>query len=140
MKYKITIEGQKVHDVGYRPFLISLANDFDIQRFAVKNAVVEDKQVVIAKIEAEEAQFNEFMDAVRVERPQKAEVSSITYEAFEGQVPSIIKTSMLNMNAQLAKGIAAMGTMIEKRDIAAKEIRGLRQDLAENTNARLERV
>ncbi len=44
MNYKITIEGQKVHDVGYRPFLISLANDFDIQRFAVKNAMVEDNR------------------------------------------------------------------------------------------------
>ena len=131
MKYKITIEGQKVHDVGYRPFLISLADGFDIQRFAVKNAVVEDEQVVIAKIEAEETQFSEFMDAVRVERPQKAEVSNITYEPFEGHVPSIIKTSMLNMNAQLAKGIAAIGTMIEKQDITAMELKGLRQDLAE---------
>ncbi len=95
---------------------------------------------MIAKIEAEENQFNEFMDAVRFERPQKAEVSNITYEPFGGQVPSIVKTSMLNMNTQLAKGIAAMGTMIEKQDITAMEIRGLRQDLAENTNARLERV
>ncbi len=105
MKIKIIISGPKVHDVGYRPFLIALADDCDIERFGVKNDVIGGEQAVIARLEADDEQFREFMEAVKAKRPQKAQVTNIKSENFEGRVPDITKTSIVNMNAQLAKGI-----------------------------------
>ncbi len=114
MKLKFTIEGMRVHNVGYRSFLIDLADEFGIQKFAVHNSVEEDKQLVIAKAEADEDQLTAFMDAMRRRRPEKAEVLDIRHEPFEGRIPSIIRTSMLNTNAQLAKWIAAIESIDEK--------------------------
>ncbi len=57
------------------------------------------------------------MDAVRSRKPKKAEVLDIGYEPFEGRVRSIVRTSMMSMNAQLATGIAAIENINEKMDL-----------------------
>jgi acylphosphatase len=116
MKIKIKIIGPRVHSVGYRPFLIALADEFGIRKFEVHNSVVEGKRVVIAKTEANEDQFQAFMDAVRSRKPKKAEVSDIGYEPFEGRVQSILRTSMMSMSTQLAKGVDAIESIDEKMD------------------------
>jgi len=105
VKTKIIISGPKVHDVGYRPFLIALADDCDIERFGAKNDVIGGEQVVIARLEADDEQIREFMEAVKTKKPQKAQVTDIKREPYEGRVPSIERTAITNMNAQLAKGI-----------------------------------
>ncbi|MFB3765656.1 MAG: acylphosphatase [Methanotrichaceae archaeon] len=105
MKIKIIIIGPKVHDVGYRPFLIALADGCDIERFGVKNDVIGGEQAVIARLEADNEQITEFMEAVKTKKPQKAQVTDIKREPYDGRVPSIERTAITNMNAQLAKGI-----------------------------------
>jgi acylphosphatase len=133
MKTKVKIVGLRVHDVGYRPFLIALADEFAIQKFEVHNSVAEGRQLVIAKIEADDDQFQAFMDAVRSRKPKKAEVSDIGYELFEGSVRSIVRTSMMSMNAQLAKGIdtienisGKMDQMLEDQEETTEAVRDLK--------------
>ena len=108
MKQKIVIAGPKVHGIGYRPFLISLADEFEIGKFSVHNSEEDGKQIVIAKADAVYAQLIAFIDAVRARKPKKADVSGIRSEPFEGRMPSIVRTSMLSMSYQLAKGIDAI--------------------------------
>lgn len=117
MKQKIVIAGPKVHGVGYRPFLIALADEFDITKFSVHNSEEDGKQIVIAKADAEDAQLRAFIDAVRARKPKKADVSGIRSEPFEGRVPSIVRTSMLSMSSQLAKGIDAIESINGKMDL-----------------------
>lgn len=156
MKLKIIIAGPMVHGVGYRPFLIALADEFDIKRFSVHNSEKDGGQIVIAKADAEDAQLNPFVDAVQSRKPKKADVSGIRTEPFEGTVPSIVRTSMLSMSAQLAKGVDAIGSinekmdlmlnkqdltngkldqMLDKQDETIAEIRDLRGDMVQNGNA-----
>jgi hypothetical protein len=45
MKQKLVIAGPKVHGVGYRPFLIALADEFDISKFSVHNSEEDGKQM-----------------------------------------------------------------------------------------------
>jgi hydrogenase maturation factor HypF (carbamoyltransferase family) len=116
MKIKIKIFGPKVHNVGFRPFLIALADEFGFSKFEVYNSILEDDQVVIAKTESDEDQFQAFIDAIRSRKPKKAEVSDIKYEPFEGRVHSIMRTSMMSMTTQLAKGIDAIESTNEKMD------------------------
>lgn len=111
MKIKIIIRGPKVHDVGYRPFLIELANDCGIERFGVKNDFIGGEQAVIARLEADYEQIKEFMEAVKAEKPQKAQVTDIKRESYDGRVPSIERTVIINMNAQLAKGIRCLNEL-----------------------------
>jgi len=117
MKQKILIAGPKVHGVGYRPFLIALADEFEIGKFSVHNSEEDGKQIVIARADAEDVKLGAFIDAVRARKPKKADVSGIRNELFEGHVPSIVRTSMLSMSSQLAKGIDAIESINGKMDL-----------------------
>ncbi|MFB3764969.1 MAG: acylphosphatase [Methanotrichaceae archaeon] len=55
MKTKIIIIGPKVHDVGYRPFLIAIADEFELDGIGVRNIEIEGKQAVQIKAERERA-------------------------------------------------------------------------------------
>lgn len=162
MKQKIVIAGPKVHGVGYRPFLIALADEFEIGKFSVHNSEEDGKQIVIARADAEDVKLGAFIDAVRARKPKKADVSGIRNELFEGHVPSIVRTSMLSMSSQLAKGIDAIESingkmdlmlnkqdlttgkldqMLDKQDETTSEIRDLRDDMVHHSNTeRLSRM
>jgi len=120
MKQKIVIAGPKVHGVGYRPFLIALADEFEIGKFSVHNSEEDGKQIVIAKADAEDAQLGAFIDAVSARKPKKADVSGIRSEPFQGRVPSIVRTSILCMNSQLSSCIDALESINEKMDLRLK--------------------
>jgi hydrogenase maturation factor HypF (carbamoyltransferase family) len=120
MKQKIVIAGPKVHGVGYRPFLIALADELEIGKFSVHNSEEDDKQIVVAKADAKDAQLGAFIDAVRARKPKKADVSGIRNEPFEGRVPSIVRTSILCMNSQFSRCIDAIESMNEKMDLRLK--------------------
>lgn len=110
MKAKISVAGSKVHDIGYRPFLIELANEFGIEKFEVHARVVEGKQVIIAKVDADEDQVQGLIEAMRSE----ADVSEISYELFEGRVRSIEATSWTCAYLQLAKCAGILEHMDDK--------------------------
>lgn len=114
MKQKLVIAGPKVHGVGYRPFLIALADEFDISKFSVHNSEEDGKQIVVAKADAEDAQLGAFIDAVRGRKPKNADVSGISSEPFEGSVRSIVRTSILCMNSQLCRCVDALESINEK--------------------------
>lgn len=109
MKMRIMIKGPKVHDVGYRPFLIALADEFELDGIGVRNIEIEGNQAVRIKIEGDEDGVRDFEDAVKTRRPEGANVSSVMGEPYDGRVPSIERTAITNMNLQLAKGISALG-------------------------------
>lgn len=94
--------------MGYRPFLIALADGCDIEKFGVKNDVIGGEQAVIARLEADDEQISEFVEAVNAQKPQNAQVTDIKREPYEGRVPSIERTAITNMNAQLAKDISRL--------------------------------
>jgi len=50
---KITIAGKRVHDIGYRYYLMENALAFGIERFRAVN-IVKDKQVVEVFVEGED--------------------------------------------------------------------------------------
>ena len=47
MKTQAVITGSKLHDVGYRVFLLQKALDYGILRFNARNEVSHEKQQVI---------------------------------------------------------------------------------------------
>ncbi len=129
MKIKITIIGSKVHGIGYRPYLLALADEFELDGLGVRNIEVEGKQAVRIKAEGEKECVREFEEAVKTRLPEGAVVSSVRSEPFDGRVPSIERTAITNMNLQLAKGITALNKIFEKQDETVSEIKGIRRDL-----------
>jgi len=57
MKLKARIKGEKVHDVGYRVFLLDLALELGIERFAACNRIGCGSEVVSVMAEGDDDQI-----------------------------------------------------------------------------------
>ncbi len=116
MNVKITIIG-KVHDVGYRPFLLDLADSLLIERFDARNVIVEGKQAVVVLVEGDEKTVNRFVEIVKTEKPENAIVEEIRVEEFKGFVRSIDSYRQSLMINQLNKIVKVGLQMLKKQDL-----------------------
>ncbi len=158
MKIKTKIIGNKVHDVGYRVFLLRKALELGVERFNAYNTKENGVQVLISFLDGDNDQILTFKDYVRNNKPENAEVSDIIFEDYVGYVIGIVDYMHLIQVEQLSKGIPAIlsidrkqDRMLEKQDqMLAKqdqtrteissEIRELRRDLRSYLNEKLLKI
>ena len=116
MKMQASITGSPVHGVGYLAFLLDKALDSGLQRFDARNAMHDDKQRVIVRVEGEPAIIETFCSIIRSESPQDAIVSDVSFQEYTGYVISIIDYMHLVQVEQLSKGIPAIISIDKKQD------------------------
>ncbi len=112
MKLRILIRGPQVHNVGYRYFLMTLARRARIRYFDAENI---DGAVEVL-LDADEGKIEAFKKLVETSRPDRAEISEITYEDYDGDVWPINEYSQFCTNVQLNKAIPILLTIVEKID------------------------
>ncbi len=117
MKVKITIIGGKVHDVGYRPFLLDLADSLLIERFDARNVVIEERQAVVVLVEGNEDQVNQFIELIKENKPENAVVEEIKVEDYDGFIRTIDSYRNSLMVSQLNKIVHVGLKMLEKQDL-----------------------
>jgi len=86
MKQQAKITGPKVHDVGYRIFLMEAALDCGVMRISACWWEEDSSQVVVCLDEGDEARIAAFKKFIESHKPVKAEVSDITWEDYDGDV------------------------------------------------------
>jgi len=116
IKKKIIIKGQRVHDVGYRPFLLGIAESLEIERFFAKNILVDEKQTVHVLVDSSEEKVEAFIDSVSSEYPEKSQVENVEVEDFIGNVMKIENYYRYLTSMQLSKIAMYGGKMLEKQD------------------------
>ncbi|NLM28876.1 MAG: acylphosphatase [Methanomicrobiales archaeon] len=123
MKMQAIITGRKVHDVGYRVFLLQRCLDLGFQKFRARNRVQDGAEQVVVQYEGDPGQVDAFNSIIREEHPPDADVSDIVFEQYEGYVIPAIDYIHIIQIEQLAKGIPAIisidkiqGKMLEKQD------------------------
>jgi len=116
MKIRARIDGSKVHQVGYRMLLINKAVDIDLPGFSAQNRVEDGRQVVLVFFEGDEDQTGEFRRFIESNKPPQAEVSSITFQDYQGQVGDTRHFSQKVSSQHLGKGIDAILRMEKKQD------------------------
>jgi acylphosphatase len=116
MKLRVKIAGIRVHDVGYRVFLLRKALELGAEKFNAYNTKENGTQILFASLEADEDQISAFGDFVRENQPDNAKVSDITFEEFEGHVINISDYMHLVQVEQLSKGIPAILSIDRKQD------------------------
>ena len=89
MKLKIQIYGPKVHDVGYRYFLMGLAMANRIRMFEAHNMEGAEGEAVLVFVDGEEDAVKGFLAQARSKRPARSEVSGIFSDGFEVKVMKI---------------------------------------------------
>jgi acylphosphatase len=117
IKKKIIIKGQRVHNVGYRPFLLGVAESMEIERFFAKNIFIDEKQVVHALVDSSEEKVKSFIDIVSSEYPEKSEVENVEVEDLIGNVMKIESYYRYLTAMQLSKIATYGGKMLEKQDM-----------------------
>ena len=123
MKLKAKIHGPKVHEVGYRSFLLNEADLLGLKGFSVRNSRENDQQIVQILAEGDKDQISQFREFIKSSQPKSAEVSGIALEDCEESVESLTKFAFRFSHLQIIKGVESIlrierlqETMLGKHD------------------------
>ena len=126
MKLKITICGSKVHDVGYRPYLMELALNQALRGVEVFNDELNGTQAVVALVEGDDARVNRFRKMADSAQPPLASVESILVEDYQGKVMPAWQFASIGTFSVMNKAISLFPVMrdgIKEMKIDIKEVR-----------------
>jgi len=133
MKLKITITGPKVHDVGYRVFLLKHAMNLALPGLSTYNwEEMKGQQQVIVLLEGDEARIKAFLQLVEKTKPEMAEVSKVTFEDYDGDVGRASEVAMFCTFVQLDKAIPLLLKVQDNTSVTPQileEIKGVREDI-----------
>lgn len=88
-KKKVVIEGERVHYVGYRPFLLFKAMRLGIPNYYAEKVFEDGLERIIISVGASEEQIQEFLKFVKGNYPEKAKVSRVREVEVPERVSSI---------------------------------------------------
>ena len=111
MKLKIKIAGTRVHDVGYRVFLLKNAMNLALPGLSTYNWDEDDRQEVIALVEGDEARVSSFLKTIEKNKPEMAEVSTVTSEDYVGEVGRTSELAMFCSFLHLEKAVSLLRDM-----------------------------
>ncbi len=143
MKLKVKITGRKVHEIGYRVFLLRKALELGVERFNAYNTKENGMQVLNAFLEGNKDQIVAFQEFANENKPEDAEVSDRVFEHYEGYVIGIADYMHLIQVEQLSKGVPAIlsidrkqdsmlekqDSMLEKQDTTVQILRNISEEL-----------
>ena len=122
IKLNAKITGEKVHDVGYRVFVLRKALELGIRGFNAYNDF-DREQIIIVQVEGDNQAVQAFKSFAEKKAPEHALVSDRIFEDFDGYVMSISDYMHLIQVEQLNKGIPAIISIDKKQDLTINEIK-----------------
>ena len=115
-KKKIIISGENVHEVGYRLFLMDLADDLLIQHFSAKNIKKDGKQTVECLVGGDKEKIEKFVVLAKENFPENAKIDNISVQNYDGDIRTIESFSRSFSTSQLFKIANAGVSMLNKQD------------------------
>lgn len=137
MKLKIKIAGPKIHDVGYRYFLMSVAIDMGLKGFHARNKMGEKEPEVIVLVEGDDESIADFKKMVEIRKPERSQVSSIAFEDYEGDVMKTESYAQICSSIQLNKAIPVLLDIRSSINDMSASINGMNaniNDMSANIN------
>ena len=135
MKKKILIRGKKVHDVGYRLFLMNLADDLGIENFDAKNIKEDGEPKVKVLVESPEDITEKFFSTAKEDFPKHADVDSVDMEDYDGRVKSLESFRSGFMASQQLKianaGVAMVNELMAFRKETREGLRDIKADTSQ---------
>ena len=128
MKAKeIAIKG-KVHDVGYRLFLLSEAESVFIEKFDARNVLVDGEQHLFVRVEGAEEKVSRFAEFAESNYPPGASVESVEVKDYGEEVRSIDSFRQSLMVFQVTKMAQAGVGMLGKQDKTIEILESVKGD------------
>ncbi|MCK4398029.1 MAG: acylphosphatase, partial [Methanophagales archaeon] len=116
MKAKEIVIKGKVHDVGYRLFLLSEAESGFVEKFDARNVLINGEQHLIVLVGGAEERINRFVEFAKSNYPPGASVESVEVKDYGEEVRSIDSFRQSVMVFQLTKIAQAGVGMLGKQD------------------------
>jgi len=116
MKAKEIVIKGKVHDVGYRLFLLSEAERLFIEKFDARNVLINREQHLIVLVGGAEDKISRFVEFAESNYPPEASVDSVEVKDYGEEVRSIDSFRQSFMVFQLTKIAQAGVGMLKKQD------------------------
>ncbi|OPY49741.1 MAG: Acylphosphatase [Methanosaeta sp. PtaU1.Bin112] len=141
MRLKIKIAGPKVHDVGYRCFLMSMAMSNMIRMFEAHNTESDEGQEVLIFADGEDKAIEAFRSLVKTKQPARSKVSNIAFDDFDGEIMRIGEYAQFCSTVQLNKAIPVLLDIrddIKEMKGDVKEMKGDIKSVRKTTEATLE--
>jgi len=140
MKAKeIAIKG-KVHDVGYRLFLLSEAESVFIEKFDARNVLVDGEQHLFVRVEGVEEKISRFLEFAESNYPPGASIESVEVKDYGEEVRSIDSFRQSLMVFQVTKMAQAGVGMLGKQDETIRVIKEESEKTREVTMAEGEKT
>ena len=145
---ELVIKGRKIIDVGYRQFLLLNAMQRSIQKFYAFNVKADSQEMLLVRIQGEDEQIAQYIDFVRSNFPEHAEVGEIVERSFEGQVMNAFRSMQILQFEQMNKAIPAIlsidkkqsmmlekqDAMLEKQDTTISILKEVKEDTSETVS------
>ena len=131
MKLKIKIVGPKVHDVGYRVFLLKHAMNMALPGLSTYSWDEDGHQEVIVLVDGDEARIKAFLKTIEKNKPELAEVSDVTHEPYDGDIGRTSEVAMFCSFVQLDKAIPLLLDMRDDLKEVKVDIKEVKVDIKE---------
>ena len=131
MKLKIKIVGPKVHDVGYRVFLLKHAMNMALPGLSTYSWDEDGHQEVIVLVDGDEARIKAFLKTIEKNKPELAEVSDVTHEPYDGDIGRTSEVAMFCSFVQLDKAIPLLLDMRDDLKEVKVDIKEMKGDIKE---------
>ena len=117
MPLRLLIVGSRVHEVGYRLMLLSLAMRLGLRRFEAYNTYHDGRQAVEVLADGPEQKLRKLVDAVKSIKPPQAKVDYVKAEEYAGdEIQETRDYATLLQLEQLIKGVNYIAKILEKQD------------------------
>jgi len=116
-KVELIIKGQKVHDIGYRPFLLQRALERGIGKFFAFNSHENAKEIVVVRAEGDVEIIGSFIEYITANYPDGAQVDEIEQRDFSGPLDDAYRYMMLLQFEQISKAVPAILSLDRKQDV-----------------------
>jgi len=131
--YELLLKTTKGELLRYRYFLMSNAIDMGFKGFHARNRTGEKRPEVIALVEGDEEAIADFKALVETPKPEHSNVSSITFEDYQGDVMKTESYAQICYAIQLNKAIPVLLDIRDNTkkslDVVKEESKGMREDI-----------
>jgi uncharacterized protein (UPF0335 family)/acylphosphatase len=129
MKIQMKLVGSRVHDIGYRYFLMTAAQSVGIPKYNAFNIFQGEKQAVIVTADGNEANIAAFIDYAKKNKPPRALVSDIDIAPIEGHIMRLSEFAMIFTATQLNKAIPLLLDIRDSVQAVEQNVKTLSQDV-----------
>jgi len=139
-KLRIIIAGPKVHEVGYRYWLMNQAMALGIEGFNATNVIDADKhQKVVVMLEDYPEALDAFRALIEENKQERAIVSKIEFEDYPGKVARLSNFAQALTAGQLLKAIPILQDIQDQVKVLPEIRDHTAENLREDRLARMER-